>query len=70
MEAESGIGKACRAAPESIIEGFPSYHAAQWYQMHAESGIGMASSAAPEGIIEAFASYHAAKRYQLMRSQA
>ncbi len=52
MEAESGIGTASRAAPESRIEVFPRYHATQWYHMDAESGIGTASRAAPESIKE------------------
>ena len=50
MDAESGIGMASSAAPESVIVVFASAHATKWYQMVAESGIGTASRAAPESI--------------------
>ena len=33
MDAESGIGTASRAAPESRIEVFPRHHATPWYSV-------------------------------------
>jgi len=62
--AESGIGTAIRAAPESIKQVLQFFYASQWYTIVAESGIGTASSAAPESMIF-FTSYHAAQWYQL-----
>jgi len=54
MEAESGIGTASRAAPESMQEGFANFHlhATQWYPIVAGSGIGTASRAAHKSMIE------------------
>ncbi len=54
MEAESGIGTASRAAPESIKEVITNvhFHATQWYPIVAGSGIGTASRAAHKSMIE------------------
>ena len=49
--AESGIGTAIRAAPESIKQVLQLFYASQWYTIVAESGIGTASSAAPESMM-------------------
>ena len=49
--AESGIGTAIRAAPESIKQVLHFFYASQWYTIVAESGIGTASSAAPVSLI-------------------
>ena len=54
MEAESGIGTASRAAPESIKEVFTNvhFHATQWYPIVAGSGIGTACRAAHKSMLE------------------